>query len=647
MANGTKKKAEFDPSQISDLIQSAEDGFDASQVADLIASPPESGNTGIGSALGSAGVALTELVGPGKFRAAQIAASPNRAAKIKQAFSMEGKIGRGALIGDLAETSVRAISGGNLPLFKEAAGSALKEFGLSVGLGLPLRGVSGGFNKLTFRPAATQSPEVNLAYKVFGEKMEKAGLPPLTLAAATDSPLFDTLDNVARAAVGSAGKMERFDATFTSVAQAMLKMMRDKISPKESADQLVQNLFDVIMHQEKIGDLPAVVLRQTLTRQADEAGVAINYEPLVNFIQKNVDDIDALGGFGASASGVTASKALLNITENPTVTNMLQLRSISKAVIRSLEADKVTAATPQVGMFKMIAKLSDQALKKSLKGYDTLMASGSKSGKGTQLLEMLEKSDKRFAQHHEKFFNTIQKKIMKSINIKGGGTPGALADLMLKAERKNSLQFIKSAKAAWPAKEWPRVQRAALWRLTDKFTDFKTKKIDFEGLMKLFSDPENLGAPDRLGKESVETLFGKELTQDLTEMFKAGMFAQAKNPTDVGKVAVSISQGGGIIGSGADLLKGQFFDALTTLGVVIGVPNLVGRLLINKTVVKAFTKGLLMAPNNPAWLPMYARVASAVRAAREAERRENPPAQRVAAQQPALANAPQAPAFQQ
>ena len=652
----------FDPTQFESRV-GGEDTFDPHQFVDLVASPPKSGNSGVGAALGAGAVALKELVGPGKAKALNIATSGNRADKIKHALSAEGEIGRGALIGDLGETSVRALASGNLPIFKEAATSALKEVGLSLGLGLPLRGVSGGFNKLTFRPSATQSPEVNLAYDVFGEAMAKKGYPPLTLAAATESPLIDTLDNVSRAAIGSAGTMTRFDTTFDGVANTMLNIISDRISPKESTNSLVKNLFDVIMHQEQIGDIPAIVMRQTATRQADDAGIKVSMKGIESFVQKNVDDIDALGGFGAAVSGVTTSKALLNITDNPTVTNMLQLRSIAKATIRSLEADKVTATTPQVGMFQTLAKLSDQALKKALKEYDDTIAKQGQGllqtsklkaiksqfggGKKEGLLQILEKSDKDFALFHEKFFNAIQNKIKKSIQIKGKGSPGGLVDLMLKPERKNSLQFITSAKMAWPASEWPRVQRAAIERIRDKLTAFGTKTINGEEFAKMFSAADDFGAPDRVGRESLETIFGKDLTNELTDLANTIFFVQKKNPTNVGAVAVSISQGGGIIGAGADILEGRVLDAMTTLGVVIGLPNVSGRLLVSPTIVKAFTKGLKMSPNNPAWLPMYARIVSAVKAAQAAERRENPPPRRTALAQPTLTNKPQSIAIQQ
>jgi hypothetical protein len=666
-----KTKHVFDPSKVN-IAPSSQDAtiatapdttFDPGKV-NLVPATPGSNvnNTGLGAAGGSVLAGLTEFMGPGKLKAMEVATKGTRLEKAMQALGMESKIARGALIGDLGETTVRNIASGNIALaaksgkagvefLRDAGISALEEAGKSIGLGLPLRGVGGGLNKILFRPSATQSPEVNLAYEVLGDAMKKEGFPPLTLAAATDSKFIDAIDNATRAAVGG-GRMTNFDQTASRVVNTLLDKYSDALGPRESANALVQNLFDILMHQEQIGDLPAVVMRQTITRQADNAGVAFTVDPLVEFIQKNVDDIDALGGFGKSVSGVTASKALLNITDNPTATNMLQLRSIAKATIRSLEADKVTAATPQVGMFKMIAQLSDQALKKGLKEADQAVnaerrARGlSPSPASESMLGMMEKSDVAFAKHHERFFNTIQKKIMKSIKLKGGGTPDALADLMMKPEGKNSLEFVRSAKAAWPASEWPRVQRAVIERMRDKFTKFRTGEIDGEGFAKMFSEATDFGAPKRIGRESLKEIFGPSLTKKLTKLADAIEFAQRENPTNVLGVGASLAQGGGILTGVGFIAAGEPGYGATLLGLMFGLPWLGARFLTSEKAVEAVTKGLTMKPLNPAWPALGARIYSLYKAAERAERRENPPPQRTVGAQPTLQQ-PQGIAIQQ
>jgi len=431
-------------------------------------------------------------------------------------------------------------------------------------------------------------------------------------------------------------------------------------------EEIQSNLFDLYQlvraypllslntHQEQIQDLPMVVMRNTLAKRVDDAGLIVNLSPVANFVEKNVDAIDALGGFGATVSGVSQSKALLNMIENPTVANTMQLRSISKAMVRSLEADKVTATTPAVGLLKQIIKKTDAQLKATLHDYDAMMLKtqglqgfsedGLKSARelafpevplkgsvekfgdpfgGMTSFQLLEASDAGFGKHYEKFFNPIVNKIKKSINLKGGGNPAALADQLVKPERKNSLNFVKAAKEAWPASEWPRVQRAVIDRIRDGVTDFSTKRIDGEALAKLFSTADDLGAPNRMGENTLIEIFGKDLTKELQDFSKALAFAQKANPTNVGSVATSISQGGGIIGGGADLLKGQVLDAAQTLGLVLGVPNVFARLMTNKTVVRAFTKGLKMKPNNPAWPALYGRIVSAISAANVAERLSN------------------------
>ncbi len=604
----------FDPTQLRRVPKDDQPGhgFDPSQLRLVPMDGTNPSNTGIGAAVGGIAAAIPEVIGPGKAKALSVAATGGKADKITHALVGEGKIAAGAAAGDLAETGLSAALSGNLPVAKQALASAKDEALFSFGFGTALRGATGAFNKLTFRPSATQTPAVNLAYDFFDEAMKQQGKAPLTLAAATDNAAVDLLDNVTRASIGGAGPMASFDASLDDVSNVLLNTVSENLGPKESVDDLGRSLFDAFMHQEQISDLPAVVLRNTVAKQAHDAGVRGSSTEIVAFIQKNLDDVDAIGGFGASLSGVTASKALLNIAEEPTVQNLVQLRSIAKSTVRSLEADKVTAATPQIGMMKTIATLADRAVKDALGKHDVRH--------GTELLPMFTRSNQLFATHYDKFFNKIVNKLKKSIHLKGGGNPARLAELLVKPERKNSLNFIKAAKAAWPEQEWPRVQRAAIDLIREQVTDLKTQRINGVKLGQLVASGEKFGSKKRIGEQSMDQLFGPDLAKDLRRFSEALIQVQSKTPTEVGKFPAQIAQGVAAAGAGAQLLGGEILAPAALLAGIVAVPRVFAWAMTNPRVVKAFTKGMKMKPTNPAWPALQARILSAVSAANLHER---------------------------
>jgi hypothetical protein len=585
----------FDPSQVEE-----KSGFDPSQI-NIIPNNPKT--TGAGATGGAILAGLPEILGPkSKAKALEVAANPGKIKKIIQAGVAETKIGTGAAIGDLIESAGISFSKGNPDLGIEELKSAGNEFMLSMGLGLPFRAVGGSINKLFYKPSVTQSPEVNLVYDIFGKGMAEKGFPPLTLAAATNSHTVDVMDNVARSSIGGSGRMTNFDAAFKDVSNNLLDVLSDTIAPRQNADDLTQTLFDVIAHQEEIGDIPAVVYRQTLAKQATDFGVIGNPEKIVEFITKNKDEIDALGGFGGTVAGTSATKALLNMTAAPTASNLLKLRSVSKAMIRSLSSDPTMAKTPAIGMLEQLAKLSDTELKRVLQGADNL--------RGTKLKQMLIKSDEGFGKHHDKFFNPLVTKLKKGINVQGGSSTSDVADLLLRPSNKNSRQFALAAKEVTPPGKWKDVQRAVIDAMRDKVsTGPFPRSLNGEEMLKVFSKADEFGAREqRVGLETFEVIFGKEQTKALREFAEALEFAQRKNPSNVGNVATSLAQGGAVIGAGSQVLKGMVLKPLAILGMITGVPALFARLMTSKRFVENITKGLKKGPLNPAWPALSARI---------------------------------------
>lgn len=592
-------------------------------------------NSGVGAALGGVATGLVEVLSPArKVKAAKLAALPakgNRFEKIFDALKMETAIGAGSSAGDLAETAIKATASGNWPLASEALASAGEEFLFSVGIGTPLRGATGLFNKIVFRPALTQSPEVNRAYDVFGEAMKAKGYPPLRLSTATESAFLDTLDNVARAGIGGAGVVRKMEDAFTEVSNMMLTQYGDMLAPDKPIRELGLTMYEMFINKQEYMKLPLIVAKNTVVNNIERTGVRFDSSVIKKTILDNARELESIGGFGEGIQGITKTQTLLDMVDNPTASNLVKLKEITGALKRSLEKDPVEKGSPALGLIEKIGMLADKELQRVLSAYDRV--------NGTTFSTDLTKADKAFAKYYDTFFNDSVKKVKKGISQHTGGNPEALAEFLVKTERDGSYQFVKGMKDAVLAGRggdalWKDVQRASLDLIREQVTDHKTGKLSGIKMDQLLSDSKF--TKGRIGKDSVDELFGPELGNDLREFAKALKFVQSKNPIDVGSVATSITQGGGAIGAGAKLGEGQVMGASKLLAMVVGVPWLFARVMTSPFAVKAFTKGLKMNPTNPAWPGLHGKILAWITTAQMQERRDNPPPQRVVSSQPSL-----------
>jgi hypothetical protein len=129
----------------------------------------------------------------------------------------------------------------------------------------------------------------------------------------------------------------------------------------------------------------------------------------------------------------------------------------------------------------------------------------------------------------------------------------------------------------------------------------------------------------RLGPETKELLFGKQLTKDMDNfMLAAKRLTTERNPSGTAHMTAAL---GGLGAAGAivhSLFTGSPAEAATAAGGLVVAPNVAARLLLTPGGAKLMTQTLTLPVRTPAWTAAVANLAGMAAEEQRKERKPNP-----------------------
>lgn len=408
------------------------------------------------------------------------------------------------------------------------------------------------------------------------------------LAEVTSSRGAQLLDNIAKFSLFGGGMIERMERNrerfFSMVADDVLDLYRPGRDPASTSQLLVKTLDQ----DKQVALIPAKAMRNAVENavapSVDHAGqiiprtgFTVPSSPLKQAHLALERQITApLQGLGSSERG---DKIIRTILEMPDDVEMLTLMRLRTALREEAEAIATSGGSKTVA-FTHASRLERRV--------NRLIEAGLRVHPNQSLLRMWQAQNKLFAEGGEQFSRIFLRRLIRRLDLEGGGNPDQLLQVLTGPRGGTRIQLLRDAllmKGVKPdlahgltdaqirerrVQGERRLREIAEAYLTDVF-DQATKQgtEPHRGLAVLSRTVGRTG----IGEKGLRLLLGPDQANALTQFAKTMVNVQERRTTGAGRVFVALMQPGAFLG-----LSGK---AVQIIGGYAGVQGLEGGGLID------------------------------------------------------------------